>query len=201
MLKENVVEVEEGEVLKSAKAHEDEQSRDHEPQEVPIAKRNRKRFRQQLTCAAKLPFDRCRTVRNDKHCHEHRCDENHDDRCHRRAPPEMREQQARADCAARDTDEVGYAVVAGRRATLLDGHHIRKQPLIRSLRRVGRELQQEVARDQPPVVARERDSGQEEHVAGRAGDDEGTPASPRSDGAVRNASDCRLPQDRHQRPE
>src|SRR5205807_6416887 len=93
------------------------------------------------------------------------------------------------------------AVIPGGRATLRDRYHVGKKPLIGRLRGVGRQLQQEVAGDQPPVVAGERDADEEEQIARCAGGDERTPAPPGRDGAVRNASNDRLPQDRDQRPE
>src|ERR1700730_15611085 len=93
-MKEHVVEVEECEVLQSAKAHEDEQARCHEPHEIAIAQGYEKGRGKQLSHASKLSLDGRCAIWHSKDRDEHGDHEDDDDRSNRSAAPEVLQQDA-----------------------------------------------------------------------------------------------------------
>ncbi len=181
-MEEHVVEVKERVVLQPAEAHEDQQPRHHQPDERSVAERDAERSPQHLAKVLKLALDGGNPVGHQQDRREHRGHEDHRDREDRRAPAEVREQQSRADGAACDADQVCDSVVAGSLTPLRLGHDVRQQALVRRL----------------PVAAGERDSGQKEQVARRAGSDERSAPAPPRNRAVGDSSDDRLPDDRNQ---
>jgi hypothetical protein len=183
VVEEHVVEIEEGEVLEAAEAHEDEQPRRHQPEERPVAEGNAEGRDEHLAHVSKLALNRGSAVRDEDDRGEHRRQQDDADGRDRRLATEL-QQQPGSDSAARDPDQVGNSVVTGGVTALRRGNHVGEQALVRRLGSVGGELKQEVEQDEPPVVARERDPRQEEQVPHRAGGDERPPPAPRGDRAV-----------------